>query len=198
MAKVYERIDDRWRAWMARQPMFFVGTAPLAGDGHVNVSPKGPIGTFRVIDDHTVAYLDVMGSGAETIAHLRENGRIVVMFCAFDGPPKIVRLHGRGEVVQFGDPRFEELVASLDFDEPSVSVSRRAVILVHVDRIADSCGYGVPLMDYVGEREHQDKSSLKRLRVGGVEAFSDYQREKNSSSIDGLPAVDVDGVPAEA
>ena len=198
MAKVYERIDEHWRAWMARQPMFFVGSAPLAGDGHVNVSPKGPIGTFRVIDDHTVAYLDVMGSGAETIAHLRENGRIVVMFCAFDGPPKIVRLHGRGEVVQFGDPRFEELVASLEFDEPSVAVSHRAVIVVHVDRIADSCGYGVPLMDYVGEREHQDKSSLKRLRVGGVEAFRDYQREKNSSSIDGLPAVDVDGVPAEA
>jgi predicted pyridoxine 5'-phosphate oxidase superfamily flavin-nucleotide-binding protein len=190
VAKLFDRIDESWREWIARQPMFFVGTAPLAGDGHVNVSPKGPIGTFRVIDDRTVAYLDVMGSGAETIAHLRENGRIVVMFCAFDGPPRIFRLHGRGEVVQFGDERFEELVSDLDFEQPAVAESRRAVIVVHVDRIADSCGYGVPLMDYVGERPHQDKSSLKRLRTGGIDAFREYQREKNSVSIDGLPALE--------
>src|SRR3954447_22618243 len=132
MGKIYERIDDSWRAWIARQPMFFVGTAPLAGDGHVNVSPKGPIGSFHVIDDHTVAYLDVMGSGAETIAHLRENGRTAVIFCVFAGPPKIFRLQGRGELVQFGDPQFESIVASLEFAEPEVAVSRRAVIVVHV------------------------------------------------------------------
>ena len=110
MGRVYDRLDEHQRAWIARQPLFFVGTAPLAGDGRVNISPKGPIGSLRVLDDHTVAYLDVIGSGAETIAHLRENGRIVVMLCAFEGPPKILRLHGRGEVVSRADPRFDELI----------------------------------------------------------------------------------------
>ena len=109
MAKVFERIDEHQRAWIARQSLYFVGTAPLAADGHVNVSPKGPIETLRVLDDHTVAYLDMMGSGAETVAHLRENGRIVVMFCAFEGPPRILRLHGRGEVVPTDSERFEAL-----------------------------------------------------------------------------------------
>src|ERR671927_911144 len=109
MGKVFAGIDDRLSAWIMRQPLFFVGTAPLDGEGHVNVSPKGPIGTLRVLDEHTVAYLDLIGSGAETIAHLRENGRIVVMFCAFEGPPKILRLHGRGEVVMADDPGFGEL-----------------------------------------------------------------------------------------
>src|SRR5215218_2146572 len=98
MAHVYEAIDDHLRGWIARQSLFFVGTAPSGDGGHVNVSPKGPIGTLRVLDDHTVAYLDLIGSGAETIAHLRANGRIVVMLCAFEGPPRIVRLHGRGEI----------------------------------------------------------------------------------------------------
>src|SRR5919106_6224652 len=111
MGRVYEHIDERLAAWIGRQPMFFVASAPLDSDGHVNVSPKGPIGTLRVIDDHTVAYLDVVGSGAETIAHLRENGRIVVMFCAFDGPPKIVRLHGVGRPFQENDEGFAELLA---------------------------------------------------------------------------------------
>src|SRR3954469_8898876 len=108
MGKVFDGIDDQLRRWIARQALFFVGTAPLAGDGHVNVSPKGPIGSLRVIDETTVAYLDVIGSGAETIAPRRENGRIVVMLCAFEGPPRILRLHGRGEVVAPGDPRFED------------------------------------------------------------------------------------------
>src|SRR5215208_888618 len=114
VAKLYDRIDDHWRDWIAKQSMFFVGTAPLDGDGHVNISPKGPIGSLRVIDDHTVSYLDVVGSGAETIAHLRENGRIVVMFCAFQGPPRILRLHGRGDVLLPEDPRYEELIESFD------------------------------------------------------------------------------------
>ena len=96
MARTYDEIDDHMREWIARQPMFFVATAPLAGDGHVNVSPKGPAGTLRVLGPRRVAYLDYVGSGAETIAHLRENGRVVVMLCAFEGPPRIVRLHGRG------------------------------------------------------------------------------------------------------
>jgi predicted pyridoxine 5'-phosphate oxidase superfamily flavin-nucleotide-binding protein len=190
VAKVYERIDEHWREWIARQPMFFVATAPLAGDGHVNVSPKGPIGTLSVLDDHTVAYLDVLGSGAETIAHLRENGRIVVMLCAFEGPPRILRLHGRGEVVLADDAGFEELVARAGFEQPSVLESRRAVVLVHVERIADSCGYGVPLMSFEGQRPHQAASSEKRLRTGGPDAYRDYRRAKNRESIDGLPAVE--------
>jgi Pyridoxamine 5'-phosphate oxidase len=167
-----------------------VGSAPLAADGHVNVSPKGPIGSLCVLDDHTVAYLDVVGSGAETIAHLRENGRIVVMLCAFEGPPRILRLHGRGEVVPAGDERFDELLARCDFAQPPVLASRRSIIVVHVDRVADSCGYGVPLMTYEGDREHQEKSSRKRVRVHGPDAYVDYQREHNATSLDGLPAVE--------
>jgi hypothetical protein len=189
MAKVYEAIDEQWRDWIARQPLFFVGTAPLDGNGHVNVSPKGPIGSLRVLDEHTVAYLDIVGSGAETIAHLRENGRIVVMFCAFEGPPRILRLHGRGEVVLPSDPSFAELTASCEFHEPTVPESRRSIVVVHVDRVADSCGYGVPLMDYAGERPHSDASSEKRMRTNGPDAFEDYKRKKNAESIDGLPAV---------
>ncbi|HEY6780996.1 MAG TPA: pyridoxamine 5'-phosphate oxidase family protein [Thermoleophilaceae bacterium] len=151
-------MDEHHRAWIARQALFFVGSAPLAADGHVNVSPKGPIGSLRVLDDHTVAYLDVVGSGAETIAHLRENGRIVVMLCAFEGPPRILRLHGRGEVVAAGDERFDELIERCDFDQPPVPESRRSIVVVHVSRIADSCGYGVPLMSFEVDREHQEKS----------------------------------------
>src|ERR671938_1853854 len=130
MATIFDAISDHHPAWIARQPMFFVATAPLAADGHVNVSPKGPIGSFKVVDDHTVAYLDVNGSGIETIGHLRENGRIVVMFCAFDGPPRILRLHGRGEVVFAGDPGFAELAAGLE--NLSVDEARRAIIRVDV------------------------------------------------------------------
>jgi len=191
MGREYEGIDDHWRAWIARQPLFFVGTAPLTGDGHVNVSPKGPAGTLRVLDERTVAYLDVVGSGAETIAHLRENGRVVVMLCAFDGPPKILRLHGRGEVVMAGEPRFDELLAQCAFDEPAQPEARRAVIVVYVERIADSCGYGVPLMSYEGERPHQSAWAQKKLRTGGPEALLDYQRQKNAESLDGLPAVEL-------
>jgi hypothetical protein len=192
MGKVYERIDEYQREWIAKRELFFVGTAPLAADGRVNVSPKGPIGTFRVLDDHTVAYLDMVGSGAETVAHLRENGRIIVMFCAFDGPPRILRLHGRGEVVPADDPRFEELCARADF-EPShdVAAARRAVILVEVERISDSCGFGVPLMSYEGERVHAGKWAEKKIRTGGEAAIVDYVEKKNAVSIDGLPAFDV-------
>ena len=171
MGKTFERIDEHLREWIGRQALFFVGSAPLAADGHVNVSPKGPIGSLRVLDDRTVAYLDIVGSGAETIAHLRENGRIVVMLCAFEGPPRILRLHGRGE--------------------PAAAEARRSIVVVHVDRIADSCGYGVPLMAYEGEREHADKWAAKKLRVGGPDALRAYQRQKNSESLDGLPALEV-------
>ena len=190
MGKSFDRIDEHLREWISRQALFFVATAPLDADAHVNVSPKGPIGSLRVLDDHTVAYLDVVGSGAETIAHLRENGRIVVMLCAFQGPPRILRLHGRGEIVQPADERFRELLGRFDFEEPAAEQARRSVIMVEVTRIADSCGYGVPLMSFEGEREHADKWAAKRLRVGGPEALDDYQRQKNAVSLDGLPAVE--------
>ncbi len=196
MGKVYDGIDDHLRAWIARQALFFVGSAPLDGDGHVNVSPKGPIDTLRVLDPHTVAYLDLVGSGAETIAHLRENGRIVIMLCAFQGPPKIVRLHGSGEVIETSDGRFEELLERCGFAGPAHPEARRAIVIVELDRVADSCGYGVPLLSVEGTRPHQDAWAAKKLRVGGSEALLDYQREKNSRSIDGLPAVELPDVAA--
>src|SRR5262249_51556760 len=189
MGRIYDGIDERQASWIADQSMFFVGTAPSGDDGHINVSPKGPIGSLRVLDEHTVAYLDIVGSGAETIAHLRHNGRSGVMLCAFGGPPRILRLHGRGEIIYPADPRFAELLDG--FERPGVAESERAIIVVDVNRVADSCGYGVPLMDYVGERPHQDLSSAKRLRAHGPDAFREYQSEKNLVSIDGLPAVEL-------
>ena len=189
MAKLYDRIDDHWRDWISRQPLFFVATAPLDAGGRVNLSPKGPIGSLRVLDDHTLAYLDIFGSGSETIAHLRENGRICVMFCSFEGPPRILRLHGRGEPVFPEDPRFGDLVDRLAFEEATQPEARRSVILVHVERIADSCGYDVPLMDYVGQREHHPKAVAKRVRTMGADGYVDFARNRNAESIDGLPAV---------
>jgi predicted pyridoxine 5'-phosphate oxidase superfamily flavin-nucleotide-binding protein len=197
MGKIFDRIDEHQRDWIGRQRLFFVGSAPLDGEGHVNVSPKGPIGTLSVLDDHTVAYLDMVGSGAETVAHLRENGRIVVMLCAFDGPPRILRLHGSGAVVPHEDPRFEELYERAGFEAPhEVEVARRAVIVVAVERIADSCGYGVPLMSYEGERPHAGAWAEKKLRVGGEAAIEEYVAEKNGESIDGLPAFESRSHPA--
>ncbi len=190
MGKVFTEIDHQLAGWIAAQSLFFVGSAPLDGDGHVNVSPKGPIDTLRVLGPHDVAYLDMVGSGAETIAHVRENGRIVIMLCAFTGPPRIVRLHGRGEVSTAGDLAFAELLARCSFAEGAVPQARRAIVSVSIDRIADSCGYGVPLMRHERTRPHQELWAAKRLRVGGEDALVDYQREKNAHSIDGLPALD--------
>jgi hypothetical protein len=182
VGKVYSEIDDTLAAWIERQYLFFVATAPLAADGHVNVSPKGDLRWFRIIGPRDVAYVDFVGSGAETIAHARENGRIVVMFCAFDGPPRIVRLHGRAEVVLPGDTGFEELLARFDTPEHGL----RSVIRVDVERIADSCGFGVPLMRFEGTRTQQEAWQQKMVRNGGFEA---YVAEKNAESIDGLPAL---------
>jgi hypothetical protein len=190
MAKVFESIDPALRAWIAKQRMFFVGTAPLASDGHMNLSPKGPIETLAVLDERTVAYLDMVGSGAETIAHLRENGRIVVMLCAFDGPPRIVRFHGTGRVIRWDDPDFDAWMERCAFADASIAEARRAVIVVDVTRVSDSCGYGVPLMEFTGLREHQALSDAKRLRVLGAEAYAEHKRTKNLHSLDGLPAVD--------
>lgn len=182
MGKVHERIDGRLRAFVEAQHVFFVATAPSGPGGHVNVSPKGIGGTFLVLDDHTVAYVDITASGAETIAHLRENGRVTLMFCAFEGPPNVVRLHGQGRVVSMYDEEFAGLAGL--FGELR---GARAIIVVDVTRISDSCGYGVPLMDYRGERDllpaHMDRK--------GEEGRADYRRHKNQRSIE-LPAFDDD------
>jgi len=180
MAKVFESIDERLQAWIARQRMFFVGTAPSDG-GHVNVSPKGPIETLRVLDGRTVAYLDLVGSGAETIAHLHDNGRIVIMLCAFEGGPRIVRLHGTGEVLDGDAVEFPQATA--------LPEQHRTVIRVDVERIADSCGYGVPLMSYVSERPQSRAWAQSKLAKQGPAALEDYKAEKNALSIDGLPAL---------
>lgn len=191
VGKIFEGIDERLEKWIGEQPMFFVGSAPLDSNGRVNISPKGQIDALRILDPHTVAYLDFIGSGAETIAHVRENGRIVIMFCAFAGPPRIVRLHGHARIVAAADSEFDELIERCGFPEPATPEARRAVIVVDVERVADSCGYGVPLMSYEGPRPHMELWAAKKMRVGGAEALLDYQREKNSESIDGLPAVEV-------
>jgi len=180
MGKTYEGIDDRLATWMAAQPLFVVGTAPLDGNGLLNVSPKGTAGTFAVLDEHTVAYLDLTGSGIETIAHLRQNGRIVIMFMAFDGRPSIVRLHGRGEAVLPDDPRFPDL-APLFSEHPGV----RSIIVVTVQRISDTCGYAVPKMLYLEDRSVLDVSNAKKGDAGLVR----YRSEKNSVSLDGLPGL---------
>jgi hypothetical protein len=194
MGRTYEEIDDHWADWIARQPMFFVATSPLAAGGHVNVSPKGPAGALRVLGPREVCYLDVGGSGAETIAHLRENGRIVVMLCAFDGPPRILRLHGTGTVVVDGDDGFAELADGLPSIGPPEAT--RSIIRVAVERIADSCGYGVPLMEKVGDRDHYELSTSKRLRTIGAGGLARRRAEINARSIDGLPSLEgLDAVP---
>ena len=180
MAKLLKEIDDGIRAFIERQQMFFVGSAPLSGDGHVNISPKA-LDAFRILSPTRVAYLDHIGSAAETIAHVRENRRIVIMFCAFQGPPKIVRMHGRGEILKPGDAGFVEL-RPLFGDAPPV----RAIVVIHVERLSHSCGFGVPLYEYTGQHTQLiDWASRK-----GDEALLDYQAEKNLTSIDGLTAVD--------
>jgi len=190
MGRTLDAIDAALADWIAAQPMFFVATAPLDPGGHVNVSPKGPIGTLAVLGPHRVAYLDFFGSGAETVAHLRENGRIVVMFCAFAGPPQIVRLHGRGRPVWPGDERFAALLREGGFHGlTGVPEARRAVVEVEVERISRSCGYGVPLMQHVGERDHFDLAKRKKLRTQGREAMLRRDAQRNAESLDGLPAV---------
>ncbi len=176
MASEYPAIDENLAAFIKRQHIFFVATAPLAGDGHVNLSPKG-LDTFAILDSHTVAYLDLTGSGIETVSHLRENGRIVVMFCAFEGPPKIVRLQGRGTVIEPSGAEFQSLEALF----PPLE-GRRAVIRVAVDRIADSCGYGVPRFAYQGQRSQLTAWTAQK----GPDGVAAYQMEKNAVSIDGL------------
>jgi len=180
MGKVLDSIDDELAAWIQAQPVFFVATAPNGPDGHVNLSPKG-YDTLRVLDPTTVAYLDLTGSGVETIAHLRENGRITLMACAFEGPPRIVRMHGTGEVVLPDDDEWAELLGR--FPERS---GARAVVRVRVERLSSSCGFAVPFMELVGDRETLRQWSDRK----SPEDLAAYHAEKNAVSIDGLPGLD--------
>ena len=179
MGKVFAELDDDLRAFIARQRVFFVATAPLSADGHVNVSPKG-LDAFRILGPTTVAYLDLTGSGVETVAHLRENGRLTVMFCAFDGRPRILRLYGRGRAVEPGDAEWPAVSAGFP-DVPGV----RSVVVLDVDRIADSCGFGVPRYEFAGDRPQlTDWAETK-----GAKQLREYRRQKNRASIDGLPGL---------
>jgi hypothetical protein len=200
VAKLFDEIDDKIRAFIEAQPMFFVGTAPSGDDGHVNLSPKGGSNLFRVTGPLGFAYVDLMGSGIETLAHLRENGRIVLMFCSFDGPPKIVRLHGRGRPIQQGDPEFAAALAEFDItDEQRRAV--RSVITVEVTRVADSCGFVVPRMTYQGERDQLYRYADNRLRKEGPDAVRAYVSANNAESIDGLEGLDPlvdDAVPVSS
>jgi pyridoxamine 5'-phosphate oxidase-like protein len=192
MGKLYPELDERLRKFIARQPVFFVATAPCLtpdGDGgHVNLSPKGYQDTFAVLGPLQVAYLDLTGSGAETIAHLRQNGRITIMFCSFDRSTKIVRLYGTGRVVLPGQDEWDEL--SVHFPRLGAAVAdapggERSVIVVDLDRISDSCGYAVPVMELASERDVLDRYNAKKTPA----ELAAYRVEKNTVSIDGLPAL---------
>jgi pyridoxamine 5'-phosphate oxidase-like protein len=177
MGKVLECITPDLKAFIEAQPLFFVATAPLSGHGHVNLSPKG-LDSLRVLSSSRIAYLDLTGSGNETAAHLQENGRITLMFCAFTGAPRVLRLHGTGEVVLPGSPEWAELIGEFPA-YPGV----RQIIAARISRVATSCGYAVPLMDYAGQRD-----TLLRWAEAKGETLPLYRQEKNATSIDGLPA----------
>ncbi|QNS07280.1 pyridoxamine 5'-phosphate oxidase family protein [Streptomyces xanthii] len=193
MGKTYERIDGRLRSFIESQPVFFTATAPLSGDGTVNLSPKGLSGSFAVLDEHTVAYLDFAGSNAETIAHLRENGRITLMWCAFQGPPNIVRVHGRGEPVFRDDPRFPGLLARFPDIDPSQH-GLRAVIVVTAELVRDTCGYGVPFMAYDEDRDLHGKR-FAREDDASLDAYF-QKKEHIGQSLDGLPGLPLPLPPA--
>ncbi|TWV33513.1 pyridoxamine 5'-phosphate oxidase family protein [Streptomyces misionensis] len=193
MGKSYERIDGRLRTFIEEQPLFFTATAPLSGDGRVNLSPKGLKGSFAVLDELTVAYLDFAGSNAETIAHLRENGRITLMWCAFQGPPNIVRVHGRGEPVFRDDPRFSELLARFPGIEPGAH-GLRAIIVVHAELVRDTCGYAVPFMAYEEERDLHQRRFAREDDASLNEYFT--RKEHIATSLDGLPGLPLPLPPA--
>jgi hypothetical protein len=182
MGRTYDTIDERLAEWLVAQPVFFVATAPLDGDGLINCSPKGNHEEFVVLGPTRVAYLDQTGSGIETVAHLRDNGRIVIMCCAFDGPPRIVRLHGTGRPVLADDPEFAELAPHFP---GAGGVGVRSIIVVDVVRVADSCGYAVPLMEFTGHRSTLDEWAERK----GEQGIRDYWGKKNQTSLDGLPGL---------
>ena len=178
MGDVLERLDEKLIAWIGQQHVFFVATAPADG-GHVNLSPKGH-DALRVLDDRTVAYLDLTGSGVETIAHVRENGRMTIMLCAFEGPPRILRLYGLGRAHPLGSSRYEELI---DRFEPIVGA--RAIVELAIERVQTSCGYSIPFMDYREERPTLQQWAARK----GDDGLQEYWAEKNATSVDGLPGL---------
>ncbi|OMC16704.1 pyridoxamine 5'-phosphate oxidase family protein [Mycobacterium colombiense] len=182
MAKEFESIDGSLHDFIREQAVFFVATAP-SDDGRINLSPKGYRDTFAVLDEHTVAYLDLFGSGVETIAHLRDNGRITVMFCSFTRNSRILRLFGTGRVIRPDDSEFAALMPYFGDQHAGV----RAIIVVDVERIADACGFAVPYYDLVDERPVLDAAHRKATD-------DQYGRlvDRNRRSIDGLPALDAD------
>jgi hypothetical protein len=179
MSKRHENITSEISAWISEQRMFFVATAPLALGGHINVSPKGG-DSFRVLGPLGVVYQDFTGSGAETAAHVHENGRIVIMFCAFHGPPKIVRIHGHATLITTEDPRYAEFIELFP-----VNPGTRAFVHIRVDRVSDSCGYSVPLYQFQGQRETLDRWAVAKTPEG----LKAYRSMSNQESIDGLPAL---------
>lgn len=179
MGKVFDEIDATLAAWIAAQPMWFVATAPLEPDGRVNVSPRGH-DSLTILGPHRAGWVDYTGSGIETVAHLRQNGRTCLMFCSFDRRPRVVRLHGRGSVALPGEAAFDEVTARTP-DHPSI----RAVITVDVERISESCGFGVPVMELSEERDLLRASAVKR----GPDGLAAYRAERNAASIDGLPGL---------
>jgi hypothetical protein len=179
MGKIYELIDEKLRAWLSAQKVFFVATAPLSQEGHVNCSPKDGE-SFRVLDERTVVYLDLTGSGVETVAHVKENERIVLMFCSFAGAPKIVRLHGHGEIIEPEQTEFDHFRAIF----PATN-GIRSFIKVHLTRISDSCGYGVPLYEFRGHRSQLEKWTEQK----GEESLIEYREKHNSRSIDRLQGI---------
>ena len=176
MAKVFNSITEELQGFIAKQHIFMVGTAPLSSTGHVNVSPKG-LESFRVISPHRVAYLDLTGSGNETSAHLLENGRITFMFCAFQEPPCILRLYGQGRTILPDDYEWDQLYSLF----PPI-VGTRQIIVADIDRIQTSCGFGVPLYEYQGQRQTLISWAMKKGELG----IREYHQQKNFVSIDGL------------
>jgi hypothetical protein len=183
MGKLYQELDGRLIEFIRRQHVFFVATAPTQRYSHVNVSPKG-LDSFRILAPRTVAYQDLVGSGAETIAHLRQNGRITIMFCAFQGPPLILRLYGGGEVLEPDHPDFGAIGANFD-----ARPGMRTIIRVGLTRIADSCGFGVPIYEHVRDRDQLQRWSDNK----GPDGLAEFKKEKNAVSIDGLPALQMTG-----
>lgn len=179
MGKSFDALSERHKAFIAEQKMFFVGTAPLAARGYLNVSPKG-FDAFRVIDDGKVAYLDMTGSGIETVAHVKENGRLTIMFCAFQGPPLILRLYGEGEIVERSDARFPALRARFP-ELPGM----RSIVTLSIRRVSESCGWGVPRYDFVGERDQYQRFADQKSN----EDIRESQLAQNMRSIDGLPGL---------
>jgi hypothetical protein len=177
MAKFSDSILPQHSDFIEKQKMFFVASAPLSPEGHVNLSPKG-IDSFRVLSANKVAYMDIIGSGNETSAHVMENGRLTLMFCAYEGPPNILRLYGRGYTVLPGDAEWEELSALFE-----LQLATRQIIVGEIDKVQTSCGFSVPLYEYMGERDHAQKWAAAK----GAEGLETYKKEKNRISLDGLP-----------